>query len=82
LAQRAIKRINRQNAQRRAASAAMAFMSPEGTLSPMLTPLGGSGQKNKHLNLPILEPSLFEDDGLEGWTVVRRRRWSPASGKK
>ncbi|KAM0930682.1 hypothetical protein ACQ4PT_000783 [Festuca glaucescens] len=82
LARRAIKRINRQRMQRMAATAALEFMSPEGTSSPISMPLGMSVHKSKPMNLPILEPSVFEDDGLEGWTVVRRRHWSPASGKR
>jgi hypothetical protein len=30
------------------------------------------------MNLPVMEPSVFIDKTVEGWTVVRRRRWSPA----
>ncbi|KAM0865553.1 hypothetical protein ACQ4PT_043194 [Festuca glaucescens] len=80
LARRAVKRINRQQQQRRAA---MEFMVTEGTSSsPIKTPLGRSVLRGKPVNVPILEPSVFDDDGQEGWTVVRRRRWSPASGKR
>ncbi|KAK1682059.1 hypothetical protein QYE76_042907 [Lolium multiflorum] len=80
LARRATKRINRQQQQRRAA---MELMVVEGeSVSPNKMPLGMSICKSKPLLLPVLEPSVFVDDGQDGWTVVRRRRWSPASGKK
>jgi hypothetical protein len=80
MARRMIKRIHRHQQQRRAA---MDFFATEGTLvSPTSAPLGRSVLRGKPLLLPILEPSVFEDDGQEGWTVVRRRRWSPASGKR
>jgi hypothetical protein len=29
--------------------------------------------------MPVLQPSIFFDDTTEGWTIVRRRRLSPAS---
>ncbi|KAK1629024.1 hypothetical protein QYE76_003363 [Lolium multiflorum] len=73
LARRAIKRLQRRQVQR---TAAMDFMAMKGTLtSPLSTSLGRSTPKS--LNLPVLEPSVFHDDGQEGWTVVHRRRWSP-----
>ncbi|KAM0842343.1 hypothetical protein ACQ4PT_058412 [Festuca glaucescens] len=79
MARRSIKRLHRRQMQRKAA---MEFMAMEGTLSsPMSTPLGRSGSK-KSVNLPVLEPSVFDDDGQEGWTVVHRQRWSPEFGKK
>jgi hypothetical protein len=34
------------------------------------------------MNLPVLEPSVFVDKTVEGWTLVRRRRWSLASAKQ
>jgi hypothetical protein len=42
--------------------------------------LGKSISKIK--NRPVLEPLVFHDDCMQGWTVVHRRRWSPAFGKK
>jgi hypothetical protein len=27
--------------------------------------------------MPVLDPSVFVDDDVGGWTVVRRRCWSP-----
>jgi hypothetical protein len=48
--------------------AAMDFMAMEGMLvSPLSTPLGRSIPKS--VNLPVLEPSVFHDDGQEGWTI-------------
>jgi hypothetical protein len=41
-------------------------------------PVSAGNKKNKH----VLEPSVFLDDISEGWTVVHRRRWSPAISKK
>jgi hypothetical protein len=65
-----------------AAKAALEFMSSEGMSFPNSMSLGMSVDKSKPMTIPILEPSVFEDDGLKGWTVVRRRRWSPVSGKR
>ncbi|KAM0853242.1 hypothetical protein ACQ4PT_051215 [Festuca glaucescens] len=79
LARRALKRVNRQRSQRMAARAAIE-LEDEGMLSPSLRPLGRSVLKS--INKPVLEPSVFRDDSLQGWTVVHRRRWSPAVGKK
>ncbi|KAM0852187.1 hypothetical protein ACQ4PT_051922 [Festuca glaucescens] len=79
LARRARKRINRQRAQSMAARAAIE-LEDEGMLSPSLRPLGRS--TTKVFNKPVLEPSVFRDDNLHGWTVVHRRRWSPALGTK
>jgi hypothetical protein len=77
LARRASKRLHRRQAQRKAA---MDFMAMEGTsFPPLSTPLTRSVPKS--LNLPVLEPSVFHDDGQEGWTVVHRRRWSPETDK-
>ncbi|KAM0849117.1 hypothetical protein ACQ4PT_053932 [Festuca glaucescens] len=78
LARRKLKRINRQRNQRMAAMAAMELASSEGTWSPSSMPLGMSVCKTKAKAMPVLEPSVFVDDEVDGWTVVRRRRWSPA----
>jgi hypothetical protein len=57
LARRAFKRINWQKQQRRAA---MELMSTECTSSsPIAMSLGRSVLKSKPVNLPILEPSVF-----------------------
>ncbi|KAM0898640.1 hypothetical protein ACQ4PT_021807 [Festuca glaucescens] len=79
LARRMRKRINRQTSQRLAAMEAMEIMSSEGKVPSPLLPLGMSLCKNKVKVMPVLQPSVFVDDGLDGWTVVRRRRWSPAN---
>ncbi|KAM0870655.1 hypothetical protein ACQ4PT_039884 [Festuca glaucescens] len=50
----------------------------EGTWSPPSMPLGMQSCKSKARVLPVLEPTTFVDDGVGEWTVVRRRRWSPA----
>jgi hypothetical protein len=34
-------------------------------------------KKSKHAVNPVLEPSLFPDDGQGGWTLVCRRRRAP-----
>jgi hypothetical protein len=36
------------------------------------------GRSTKIKERPVLEPSVFHDESIQGWTVVRRRRWSPA----
>jgi hypothetical protein len=78
MARRSIKRLHRCQMQRQAA---MEFIAMEGTSNSMMsTPLGRSSSK-KSVNLPVLGPSVFVDDGQEGWTVVHRRRWSPEFGK-
>ncbi|KAK1611113.1 hypothetical protein QYE76_034786 [Lolium multiflorum] len=77
LARRTFKRLQRRQLQRKAA---MDFMATKGTLcSPVSTPLGRSNPKS--LILPVLAPSVFIDDGQEGWTVVHQRRWSPELDK-
>ncbi|KAM0842883.1 hypothetical protein ACQ4PT_058062 [Festuca glaucescens] len=78
LARRKLKRINRQRNQRMAAMAAMELASSEGTWSPSSMPLGMSVCKTKAKAMPVLEPSVFVDDEVDGWIVVRRRRWSLA----
>jgi hypothetical protein len=61
----------------------MEFMEAEGeSVSPVKMPLGMSVSKSKPLVFPVLEPFVFVDDGQEGWTVVLRRCWSPASDRK
>ncbi|KAM0871704.1 hypothetical protein ACQ4PT_039194 [Festuca glaucescens] len=77
LARRARKRIERQKNQRMAAMAAFELSASAGTLSPSLMPLGMSVGKAKIKSMPVLEPSVFMDDDMDGWTVVRRRHWSP-----
>jgi hypothetical protein len=82
LARQTLKRINRQRNQRMAAMVAMEFALSEGMLSPFSRPLGMPVGKTKIKARPVLEPSVFMDDGMDGWTVVRRRRWSPAIGNR
>jgi hypothetical protein len=41
--------------------------------------LGKISRSVSQIKLPVLEPSVFVDTSSEGWTIVRRRRWSPAS---
>ncbi|KAM0905253.1 hypothetical protein ACQ4PT_017525 [Festuca glaucescens] len=83
LARRHRKRIQRRDNQRMATRAALLLSATEGTSpfpSPTL-PLGSNlGARRKAS--PVLEPTVFFDDDVEGWTVVRRRRWSPASDEK
>ncbi|KAM0871601.1 hypothetical protein ACQ4PT_039282 [Festuca glaucescens] len=81
LASRQLKRINRQRNQRTAATTAMELQLSEGTWSPPSMPLGMQSCKSKARVLPVLEPMTFVDDGVGEWTVVRRRRWSPAINK-
>ncbi|KAK1699142.1 hypothetical protein QYE76_015839 [Lolium multiflorum] len=78
LARRARKRIERQKNQREAAMAAIELSTSTCMLSPSLMPLGMSVGKVKTKSRPVLEPSVFTDDNMDGWTVVRRRRWPPA----
>jgi hypothetical protein len=78
LARRALKRVQRQQAQRLAATAA--FELDEGMISPASRPLGISTSKFKVR--PVLEPIVFHDESTHCWTVVHRRRWLPAIGKK
>ncbi|KAM0834290.1 hypothetical protein ACQ4PT_063701 [Festuca glaucescens] len=76
------KRIIRQRNQRMKAMAAMELTSSAGMSSPSLMPLGMSVGKTKIKTMPVLEPSVFMDDDMDGWTVIRRRRWSPAIGNE
>ncbi|KAK1697739.1 hypothetical protein QYE76_014436 [Lolium multiflorum] len=78
LARRALKRVHRQQAQRLAATAVIEL--DEGMVSPSSRPLGKSTSKIKVL--PVLEPTVFRDESSHGWSVVHRRRWLPAIGKK
>ncbi|KAM0924796.1 hypothetical protein ACQ4PT_004716 [Festuca glaucescens] len=82
LARRSLKRTNRRDQQRAATKAAMALSSPEGKVSLSPLSLDKSLGKTKELIMPVMEPTVFLDDSTEGWTVVRRRRWPPAIGKK
>jgi hypothetical protein len=77
LARRALKRVNRQRAQRLAARAVIE-LEGEGMLSSSIWLLGRS--MSKTINKPILEPSVFRDDCLQGWTVVHDDvgRWHSA----
>jgi hypothetical protein len=63
-----------------AARAALLFSSMVCS-SPSL-PLGKHPRPAVCKPKPVLEPFVFVDDNTEGWTVVRRRRWSPASDAK
>jgi hypothetical protein len=57
----------------------MFFFSSEGMTSSPSLPLGNQRNLMGHKKLPVLEPTVFPDEDMEGWTVVPRRRWSPAS---
>jgi hypothetical protein len=60
----ALKRRNRQQSQREAAIDVIQF-EDEGMPTPFSRLLGQSLPKIK--NKPVLEPSIFMDDGSEGW---------------
>jgi hypothetical protein len=79
LNRRRLKRLRRRDEQRMAARSALFFSINEGmNSSSPLMPLG-IRTKAHVVKRPVIEPSVFLDESLEGWTVVRRRRWSPAS---
>nr|XP_051190804.1 uncharacterized protein LOC127304140 [Lolium perenne] len=82
LNRRQLKRLRRRDGQRLAARAALFFSSGEGTGSFSSSPLNKESKAKCHMNLPVLEPSVFVDKTMDGWTLVRRRRWSPAFAKK
>nr|XP_051229335.1 uncharacterized protein LOC127347151 [Lolium perenne] len=77
-----LKRLRRRDGQRLAARVALFFSSGEGTGSLSSSLLDKKSKPVCHMNLPVLEPSIFVDKTMEGWTLVRRRRWSSASVKK
>ncbi|KAM0873685.1 hypothetical protein ACQ4PT_037891 [Festuca glaucescens] len=77
LARRALKRIEKRNAQRMATKAAMALEVTEGTNSFSQLPLGKGSANNKQMVRLVMEPSLFTDDTDGGWTVVRWRHRPP-----
>jgi hypothetical protein len=82
LARRAIKRLRKRDAQRMATKTTMMFASLEGMSLSSPVPLGTA--KFKSSTRPVMEPSVFKDDGDGdgGWTVVRRRhRPSVITGK-
>ncbi|KAM0845185.1 hypothetical protein ACQ4PT_056551 [Festuca glaucescens] len=78
LTRRHIKRIKRRDDQRMAARTALTFVASEGTSSSPSLSLGRNSGSTKIRSMPVLVPSVFLDDDAGGWTVVRRRRWSPA----
>jgi hypothetical protein len=82
LSRRHRKRLKRRDFQRLATRAALQFAAAEGTSSLSLSlPLGK--YQGARLKAPaVLEPSVFYDDDVEGWTVVRQRCWSPVSDAK
>jgi hypothetical protein len=82
LTRRHLKRIKRRDGQQMAARAAMLFSTMEGMISSPSMPLGKNPGSTVCKPMPVLEPSVFFDDNTEGWTVVRRRRWSPVSDVK
>ncbi|KAM0830239.1 hypothetical protein ACQ4PT_066356 [Festuca glaucescens] len=82
LARRTLKRIKQRNGKRMAAKAAMELTTQEGMASPFSLSQGKNSGKNKIKTMPVMEPSVFMDDNTEGWTVVRRRRWSPAIARR
>jgi hypothetical protein len=57
----------------------MALSSPEGKVSSSPLSLDMSSGKAKNLIQPVMEPTVFMDDGTEGWMAVRRRRWPQRS---
>jgi hypothetical protein len=71
LARRAIKRLRKRDAQRMATKTTMMFASLEGMSLSSPVPLGTA--KFKSSTRPVMEPSVFMDDGDGGWTVVHRR---------
>jgi hypothetical protein len=79
LARRMRKRINWQASQR---MAVMEITASEGTLSSPSMLFGRALCKAKIKAMHVLQPTVFMDDGLDGWTVVCRRRWSPANERK
>jgi hypothetical protein len=79
LTRRHRKRITRRDGQRSAARAALVFNTCEGMISSPSLPLGIQQREPVCKKMPVLEPSVFFDDTTEGWSVIRRRRWSPAS---
>jgi hypothetical protein len=62
-----------------AARAALFFSTYEGMISSPSMPLGKQMKSHVRKALPVLQPTVFPGDNMEGWTIVRRRRWSPAS---
>ncbi|KAK1612025.1 hypothetical protein QYE76_035698 [Lolium multiflorum] len=79
LNQRHMKRLRRRDAQRLATRAAIFFSSSAGTDLSSSPVLVKKVRSLDHIKLPVLEPSVFVDDDDGGWTMVHRRRWSPAS---
>jgi hypothetical protein len=77
LNQRQLKRLRRRDGQRLVARAALFFSSGEGTGSLSSSLLDRDSKPDCHINLPVLEPSVFVDKTVEGCTLVRRLRWSP-----
>ncbi|KAM0887204.1 hypothetical protein ACQ4PT_029203 [Festuca glaucescens] len=77
LNRRQMKRLRRRDEQRMAARSALFFSTREGMNTPPSVPLGIQTKSAVAKN-PVLEPSVFVDESMDGWTVVRRRRWSPA----
>ncbi|KAM0898292.1 hypothetical protein ACQ4PT_022009 [Festuca glaucescens] len=77
LNRRQMKRLRRRDEQRMAARSALFFSTREGMNTPPSMPLGIQTKSAVAKN-PVLEPSVFVDESMDGWTVVRRRRWSPA----
>jgi hypothetical protein len=71
LNRRQMKRLRRRDEQRIAARSAFFFSAREGMNSspPMLL---GIRKKSAVAMNPILEPSVFVDESMDGWTVVRR----------
>ncbi|KAM0842689.1 hypothetical protein ACQ4PT_058202 [Festuca glaucescens] len=78
LSRRQRKRIVRRDGHRMAAAASLFFSIPEGMNSSPPLPLGKQLRSSGGKAMPVLQPSVFFDDTTEGWTVVRRQRWSPA----
>jgi hypothetical protein len=67
-----LKRIRRRDGQRSAGRAALFFSSHEGMISSPPLPLGNQRKQPAPKNLPVLEPTVFADENMDGWTVVRR----------
>jgi hypothetical protein len=74
-----MKRLRRRDVQRLATRAANFFSSSAGTDFSSSPVLVKKARSLDHIKLPVLEPSVFVDDDNGGWTMVHRRRWSPAS---
>jgi hypothetical protein len=66
-----LDRLRRRNEQRLATRSAFFFSDRVGMNTSPSLPLGSLKKSAVAMN-PILEPSVFVDESMHGWTVVRR----------